>query len=158
MLLVWCWLWILSCHLSALEGCLKTVDWQDCFHLCFYSCHVIGISDLVDLWVIKIKSLWSFAHVVRRDHVNRARNTDHAARTCERFVLFYGQNNKTVWLSNMADIFLKQIYEVRKGMWAFFSWLCFPGSDWLGRQALITWCAQRNDPSLEANLITVSIM
>ena len=25
-------------------------------------------------------------HVVRRDHVNRARNADHAARTCERFV------------------------------------------------------------------------
>ena len=30
------------------------------------------ISDLVDLWVIKIKSPRSFAHVVRRDHVNRA--------------------------------------------------------------------------------------
>ena len=49
--------------------------------------HVIGFFDLVDLWVIKIKkSLWSFALVVRRDHVNRARNTDHAVRTRERFV------------------------------------------------------------------------
>ena len=33
--------------------------------------HVIEISDLVDLWVIKVKSLWSFARVVRWDHVNR---------------------------------------------------------------------------------------
>ena len=32
------------------------------------------------------KSLWSFARVVRRDPVNRARNADHATRTCERFV------------------------------------------------------------------------
>ena len=51
-----------------------------------FSKHVIWFSDLVDLWVITIKSLWSFAHVVRWDHVNRARNTDHAARTCEKFV------------------------------------------------------------------------
>ena len=32
------------------------------------------------------KSLWSFARAVRRDHVNRAPNAGHAARTCERFV------------------------------------------------------------------------
>ena len=48
--------------------------------------HMIRFSDLVDLWVIMIKSLWSFAHVVRRDQVNRSRNTDHAARTCKIFV------------------------------------------------------------------------
>ena len=41
---------------------------------------------LCSLWVIKIKSLWSFAHVVCQDHVNRVRNADHAARTCEKFV------------------------------------------------------------------------
>ena len=35
--------------------------------------HVIAFSDLVHLWVIKIKSPWSFAHVIRRDHVSRAR-------------------------------------------------------------------------------------
>ena len=50
--------------------------------------HLIGISDLVDLWVIKIKSLLSFAHAVRRDHVNRARNADHVATTCEWFAYF----------------------------------------------------------------------
>ena len=33
--------------------------------------HVIELSDLVDLWVIKIKkSPYSFAHVVRRDQGN----------------------------------------------------------------------------------------
>ena len=30
------------------------------------SMHVIGFYDPVDLWVIKIKSPWSFANVVRR--------------------------------------------------------------------------------------------
>ena len=44
------------------------------------------LSDLADLWVIKIKSLWSFARVVHRNHMNRAQNADQAARTCERFV------------------------------------------------------------------------
>ena len=78
------------------------------------------ISNLFDLWVIKIKSLWSFARVVRQDKVNRTRNADHAARTCERFVYINNsQNNKIVWLSNMADIYW-EIHEVRKGMWAFF--------------------------------------
>ena len=44
-------------------------------------------SGLIDLWVIEIKSPGSFAHVhvVRRNHVNGARNADQAARTCERF-------------------------------------------------------------------------
>ena len=47
--------------------------------------HVIGFADLVDLWVTKIKA-YDPLRAVRRDHVNKARNTDHAARTCERFV------------------------------------------------------------------------
>ena len=47
------------------------------------------VSDLADLWVIKIKSPWTFARVVRRDHVNRAGNADHAARTCETVCLFF---------------------------------------------------------------------
>ena len=28
-----------------------------------------------------------------------------------------------------------EIHEIRKGLWAFFSWLCFLGADWLGRQS-----------------------
>ena len=50
------------------------------------------------------KSPWSFAHVVRQDHVNRARNADHAARTCEKFTYSIVKNNKIVW--NMADTFV----------------------------------------------------
>ena len=61
---------------------------------------VIRICDLVDLWVIKIKqSPWSFAHIIRRGHVNRAWNADHAARVCKQFVYsivkitrFYGRH------------------------------------------------------------------
>ena len=69
--------------------------------------HVTGFSNLVDLWVIKTKkSLWSFAHVVLRDHVDGARNAYQAARTCEKF-LFYRQN-KILWWSSMADVFVVQ--------------------------------------------------
>ena len=32
-----------------------------------------------------------------------------------------------------------EIHEVRKGLWAFLSWMCFSDSDWLGRQIPITW-------------------
>ena len=48
--------------------------------------HMIGLTNLLDSWVIKIKSLWAFAHVVRRDHVNSTRNAAQAVRTCDRFV------------------------------------------------------------------------
>ena len=53
--------------------------------------HVIGCSELVDLWIIKNnnnkkESLRTFAHVVRRDHVSRARNADQTARICQRFL------------------------------------------------------------------------
>ena len=53
--------------------------------------------------------------------------------------LFYSQNNKIVWLTNMADTFFWEIPEMRKGLWAFFSRLCFSDADWLGKQALVTW-------------------
>ena len=94
--------------------------------------HVIGSSDLVDLWVIKIKSLWSFAHVVRRDHVNRARNADHAARTCERFVY------SIVKITRLYDY---QTWQTRfwRNLLELFSWLCFSDADWLRRQTPITW-------------------
>ena len=32
-----------------------------------------------------------------------------------------------------------EIHEVRKGLWAFFSWFCFSGADWLSKQTPITW-------------------
>ena len=97
------------------------------------SYHVIRFYDLVDLWVIKIKSLWSFARVVHQEQVNRARNADHAAKTCERFCLFCSQNNKICWLANITDMLVWEIHEVRKGLWAFFSILYF--GCWLAEQA-----------------------
>ena len=85
---------------------------------------------LVDWWVIKIKkSLRSFAHAVCRDQMNRARNADHAAGTHERFAY---SRVKIVWLSNMADTFLWEIHEVRKGMWVFFLGCAF--GCWLAEQ------------------------
>ena len=63
--------------------------------------HVTECSDLVDLWVIKIKkSLWSFAHLVLRLQMNRSRS-ENMWKVC----LFYSQL-KIVWLLNMADISL----------------------------------------------------
>ena len=70
--------------------------------------------------------------------MSRAQNLDHTEGIWKVY-LFYSQNNKIVWLSNMADIFFLEIHEVRKGLWAFVSWLCFPYADWLSRQTRITW-------------------
>ena len=53
-----------------------------------------------------IKSLWSFAHVIRRDHVNRARKRRSRSENMQNMRLFYSQVNKIVWLSNMADTIL----------------------------------------------------
>ena len=48
--------------------------------------------------------------------------------------LFYSQNNKIVWLSNMGrHIFLRNSWGAQRFV-GFFSWLCFSVTDWLGRQ------------------------
>ena len=70
--------------------------------ICIY--HVIGYCDLVDLWVIKIKRLWSFACLVCRDHVNSTKRRSHS-KNLWKVCWFCSQNNKIVWLSNMADTF-----------------------------------------------------
>ena len=46
---------------------------------------------------------------------------------------FYSENNKILWSSNMADTFVWEIHEVRKGMWAFFFIVLF--GCWLAGQA-----------------------
>ena len=69
--------------------------------------------DLVDFWVIKIKILWSFAHVLRRDHVNRARNADQAARVCYRFVYSIVKITR-VWLSNVEGTRLEKFTRYAK--------------------------------------------
>ena len=97
--------------------------------------HVIGFSDIVDLWEIKIKkSPWSFAHVVRRDHVNRARNANHAARTYERFVYC------RVKITRLHDYQTWQTHFWRnsrgaQGFVGFLLWLCFSDADWLGKES-----------------------
>ena len=65
------------------------------------------------------ESLWSFAHVVRRDHVNSARHADHeehSVKTFMRCAKFYG--------------------------------LLFLDSDWLGRQTQITWYLPMNEKAM----------
>ena len=74
--------------------------------------HVIGFSDLVDLWVIKIKK----PMILCARSTPRTRDAEHAARTYESFVY------SIVKITNMTDTFCCcwEIYEVRKGLWAFF--------------------------------------
>ena len=69
--------------------------------------HVIGFSNLADLWVITYYPL----------HMNRARNTDVAVRTCENCFSLYSQNNEIIKHDRHI---LAEIHKVRKGMWAFF--------------------------------------
>ena len=97
--------------------------------------HVTRFSDNVDLWIIKIKSLWSFVHVVHRDQVNRTRNTWISSENVWKVCLFYSQNNKIFWWSNVRDTFS----ELK--VCGLSSWFWFWDADhWLGRQALqITW-------------------
>ena len=94
------------------------------------------------------KSPWSFAHVVRRDHMNRSRNADQAATTCERFILFYSQNNKIVWLSNMADTFLEKFTRCAKVCGLFFLIVLF--GCWLAEQTKLR--------SRESDLITIALI
>ena len=60
------------------------------------------------------------------------------SKNMQKVSLFYCQNNKIVWLSNMADTYFGGIQEVRKGMCFLFSWLCFSDTHSLGRQTPIT--------------------
>ena len=94
------------------------------------SYHAIGFSDLVQLLVIKIKRL-SFAQVVRRDRVSRARNTDYAVKTCEIFVVIV--KIKRLYDYQTWPTHIWKIHVVRKVLWAFLSLLCFLGADWTGQ-------------------------
>ena len=67
--------------------------------------------------------------------MNRTRNADHAARTCERFVY------SIVKITRLYDY---QTWQTRGEMGAqrfvgFFLSMCFSAADWLGRQTSITW-------------------
>ena len=78
-------------------------------------------------------------HVVRRDHKNRAQNTDHAVRTCRRFVhsrvkitRLYEYDYQT-WQTN----FPRNSQGVQRFVGFFFLVVLF--ADWLGRQTPIRW-------------------
>ena len=67
--------------------------------------YVTGLSDLVDLWVIKIKKpMILCAHFTSR---SREQSTKCRSRSenMREVCLYYSQNNKIVRLSNMVDIF-----------------------------------------------------
>ena len=94
----------------------------------FKTHHMIGFSDLVDLWVIGTKKPMILC--ARSTSRSREQNTKRrsSSENMWKVCLFYSHNNKMVWLSNMAGTFVWKIHEVRKSMWAFFlSCLCFFG-------------------------------
>ena len=91
----------------------------------FVASHTIGFPDLADLWAVKIK---------KKPMILSARCTSRRSR-CEKMrkvCLFFSQNNKIVWLSNMADTFLEKFTRCAKGC-GFFSWCRF--GCWLVGQA-----------------------
>ena len=94
---------------------------------------------------------------MRGDHVNRARNADQAARTCERFV--YSIVTVTRFLDYEAwHICLRNSQGAQRYM-GFFSSLCFSDADWLDRQTLITWSWEQtntNETIVKHNWFTIS--
>ena len=95
---------------------------------------MIAFSDLVDLWVIKInKPMILCARSMSRSSEQSTKHRSHSE-NMQKVCLFYSQNNKMLWLSNMADTFVEKFTRCAKACGLF-----LPGSDWLGRQALITW-------------------
>ena len=54
------------------------------------------------------------------DNVNRARNADHAARTCERFVYSIVKILKDFMIIKRDRHIFREIHEVCRGLWAFF--------------------------------------
>ena len=76
--------------------------------------HVIGFSDLTDLWVIKIKKpmiLCTRCTSRSRDQSTKRRSrSENIWKVC----LFFSQNNKIVWLSNVVDTFLEKLKRCAK--------------------------------------------
>ena len=108
-----------------------------------YSCRqnsgteCVGLSDLVDLWVTTIKKpMILCARSASRSREQSTKRRSHSENTRE-VCLFYSQNNKLLWLSNMSDTFFEKCTRCAK-VWGLFSWLYFSDPDWLDRQPPIT--------------------
>ena len=87
------------------------------------------------------KSIWSFARVVRRDQVIRARHVDHTATTCDMFVYSIVKITRLHDYQTWPTHNCFRNSRVRKGFWAFSFLMFFSDADWLSRQTLITWIA-----------------
>ena len=96
----------------------------------------IGVSDRFDLRVIRPMILCAHSTSRSREQSTKGRlKNENMWKVC----LFYSENKKILWVSNMADTFLFwEIHEGRQG-YGLFSWMCFLGDNWLGRQTPITW-------------------
>ena len=80
----------------------------------YVNSRVIWFSDLLDLWVIKIKR----PIILCGRSTSRITWTERETQIKQRKVcLFYSQSNKILWLSNTADTFGWKIHEVRKSLW-----------------------------------------
>ena len=83
-------------------------------------CHTIAFSDLVDLWVIKMKKPMILC--ARSTSRSREQSTKRRSRSENMWKVcyFYGQNKKIAWLSNMADRFLEKFMRCAKVHGLFF--------------------------------------
>ena len=66
--------------------------------------HVMAFSDLVALWVIRIKD-WFFAHVVCRDHVTSSTKCRSHSESTLKVCFFSSQNNKIRMIKRWRHIF-----------------------------------------------------
>ena len=99
---------------------------------------MIGFYDPVDLYVIKIKKPMVLCkrNTSRSSEQNMKRQS--RSENMRKVCLFCSEDNKVLWLSNMADTFLEKFTKAQRTV-SFFSWLCFRDVDWLGIQSPITW-------------------
>ena len=78
------------------------------------SLQVIGFSDLVDLWIIKIKKpMILCARIISRSREQSMKRRSRSKNMWE-VCLFYSHNNKIAWLSNVADTFLEKFTRCAK--------------------------------------------
>ena len=76
-------------------------------------------------WFVGDESLWSFARVVRRVQVNRARNVDHAARTYEMFAYSIVKTTRWYDYSTWATHFLRNLPRAQRFVGFFFLMVLF---------------------------------
>ena len=102
----------------------KMTDWNIDKIQFYMNIHVIRFTNLADLWVkIKEKPVILCAHSMLRSCEQRMK-----CRSCsenmQKVCLFHSQNNKIVWLSNMADTFFEKFMRCAKvcGLFSYLDW------------------------------------